>query len=56
MIHDALLVQAQLSQVNIQIRRLTASVLLVKALGGGWQNNGRPELEAGGAHVSAEIY
>jgi NodT family efflux transporter outer membrane factor (OMF) lipoprotein len=30
--------QAQLSQVNIQIRRLAASVLLVKALGGGWQS------------------
>lgn len=28
--------QAQLTQVNIQLRRLTASVLLIKALGGGW--------------------
>ncbi|HEY2686117.1 MAG TPA: efflux transporter outer membrane subunit [Steroidobacteraceae bacterium] len=28
--------QAQLSSVNIQLRRLTASVLLIKALGGGW--------------------
>jgi NodT family efflux transporter outer membrane factor (OMF) lipoprotein len=29
--------QAQLSNLNIRLRRLTASVLLVKALGGGWQ-------------------
>jgi outer membrane protein, multidrug efflux system len=28
---------AQLSAANIQVRRLTASVLLIKALGGGWQ-------------------
>lgn len=29
--------QAQLSNMNIQIRRMSASVLLVKALGGGWR-------------------
>ncbi len=28
---------AQLSAVSIQTRRLNASVLLVKALGGGWE-------------------
>ncbi len=30
--------QAQLTQVSIQQRRLSAAVLLVKALGGGWQD------------------
>jgi outer membrane protein TolC len=29
--------QAQLSNVTIQLRRMNASVLLVKALGGGWR-------------------
>ena len=29
--------QAQQSSVTIQLRRMNASVLLVKALGGGWQ-------------------
>jgi NodT family efflux transporter outer membrane factor (OMF) lipoprotein len=28
--------QAELSRINIQTRRLTAAVLLIKALGGGW--------------------
>jgi outer membrane protein TolC len=30
--------QAQLSDVSIQVRRMNASVLLVKALGGGWKS------------------
>jgi NodT family efflux transporter outer membrane factor (OMF) lipoprotein len=34
--------QAQIANVTIQLRRMNASVLLVKALGGGWQ---RPDLE-----------
>lgn len=40
--------QAQLSAASIQIRRMNASVLLVKAIGGGWQSsmidNSNPEL------------
>lgn len=31
--------QAQLSNVSIQLRRLDATVMLVKALGGGWHND-----------------
>jgi NodT family efflux transporter outer membrane factor (OMF) lipoprotein len=31
--------QAQLSRINIQTRRLNAAVLLIKALGGGWNQN-----------------
>jgi NodT family efflux transporter outer membrane factor (OMF) lipoprotein len=31
--------QAQISNVSIQMRRMNASVLLVKALGGGWQTS-----------------
>jgi NodT family efflux transporter outer membrane factor (OMF) lipoprotein len=38
--------QAQLANVSIQLRRLSASVLLVKALGGGWRSG---ELSAGDA-------
>jgi NodT family efflux transporter outer membrane factor (OMF) lipoprotein len=36
--------QAQLSAADIQIRRMSAAVLLIKALGGGWSSpsNGRP--------------
>jgi outer membrane protein TolC len=29
--------QAQITAVNIQARRMSASVLLIKALGGGWE-------------------
>jgi NodT family efflux transporter outer membrane factor (OMF) lipoprotein len=38
--------QAQLSAITIQTRRMTASVLLIKALGGGWQ---RPDDEQASA-------
>ncbi|HEY2779504.1 MAG TPA: efflux transporter outer membrane subunit [Steroidobacteraceae bacterium] len=31
--------QAQLANVSIQLRRMSASVLLVKALGGGWESS-----------------
>jgi outer membrane protein, multidrug efflux system len=34
--------QAQLASVTIQLRRMSASVLLVKALGGGWRSGGEP--------------
>jgi NodT family efflux transporter outer membrane factor (OMF) lipoprotein len=34
---ETVALQSQLSNVNIQLRRMNASVLLVKALGGGWQ-------------------
>lgn len=34
---ETALLQAQLTAVNIQLRRLNASVLLVKSLGGGWR-------------------
>ena len=36
---EAAALQAQLAAVNIQARRMSASVLLVKALGGGWQES-----------------
>ena len=42
--------QAQLANVSIQLRRLSASVLLVKALGGGWRSG---EFSAAGGEVSA---
>jgi NodT family efflux transporter outer membrane factor (OMF) lipoprotein len=35
--------QAQLVQVDVQLRRLSAGVLLVKALGGGWQHDNDSE-------------
>jgi outer membrane protein TolC len=31
--------QAQQSNLSIQLRRMNASVLLVKALGGGWERD-----------------
>jgi outer membrane protein TolC len=34
--------QAQLANVSIQLRRMSASVLLVKALGGGWRGTDTP--------------
>jgi NodT family efflux transporter outer membrane factor (OMF) lipoprotein len=37
---ETALLQAQLAAVNIQLRRLNASILLVKSLGGGWKNEG----------------
>jgi len=45
--------QAQLSNVTIQLRRMNASVLLVKALGGGWQK-AVPEQVAGAPHFARD--
>jgi outer membrane protein TolC len=39
--------QAQLANVTIQLRRMSSSVLLVKALGGGWEPR---ELRSASAH------
>jgi NodT family efflux transporter outer membrane factor (OMF) lipoprotein len=39
--------QAQLSAANIQMRRMIASAVLVKALGGGWQNFQTPQTDPG---------
>jgi outer membrane protein TolC len=39
---ETALLQAQLTAVNIQLRRLSASVLLVKSLGGGWKKADAP--------------
>jgi NodT family efflux transporter outer membrane factor (OMF) lipoprotein len=37
--------QAQLANVSIQLRRMSASVLLVKALGGGWRGADAPSAD-----------
>ncbi len=45
---------AQLSNVTIQLRRMNASVLLVKALGGGWQQGDAERADLhGAAHTVA---
>jgi NodT family efflux transporter outer membrane factor (OMF) lipoprotein len=43
--------QAQLSQADIEVRRISAGVLLVKALGGGWQP---PQLDTPVSTLSAQ--
>ena len=40
---ETIALQAQLSRVNILNRYMNASVLLVKALGGGWGNDARDQ-------------
>jgi outer membrane protein, multidrug efflux system len=42
--------QAQLSNVDIEMRRMSASVLLVKALGGGWRQSERAQARNVGGH------
>jgi len=49
---ESISLQAQLSYVTIQLRRMTASVLLVKALGGGWQKQ-EAKLAAAGSLTQA---
>jgi NodT family efflux transporter outer membrane factor (OMF) lipoprotein len=41
--NEAANLQAQLSNVNIEMRRMNASVLLIKALGGGWRGAPAPQ-------------
>ena len=45
--------QAQLSRVNILNRRMEASVLLVKALGGGWRTEQLGRAAGGDKMLSA---
>lgn len=45
--------QAQQSQVDIQTRRMSASVLLIKALGGGWSGDASRQAAADPAAVPA---
>jgi NodT family efflux transporter outer membrane factor (OMF) lipoprotein len=40
---ETTLLQAQLTEVSIQLRRLDATILLVKSLGGGWNDAGSSE-------------
>jgi NodT family efflux transporter outer membrane factor (OMF) lipoprotein len=56
--------QAQLSNVNIEMRRMSASVLLVKALGGGWrhadnaqaQTQGTPPVAGQASPLNASVH
>jgi NodT family efflux transporter outer membrane factor (OMF) lipoprotein len=52
---ETIALQAQLTRVNILNRRMNASVLLVKALGGGWrkQQLGQASLDGAPAELSA---
>jgi len=45
--NEAANLQAQLSNVSIETRRMNASVLLVKALGGGWRGASSLAFNAG---------
>ncbi len=43
---QAILLQDQVQALNILTRRMSASVLLVKALGGGWDTSKLPTVQA----------
>jgi outer membrane protein TolC len=43
---QAILLQTQRSAIDVQTRRMTASVLLVQALGGGWSDTQLPTVKS----------
>ena len=50
---ETIALQAQLSRVNILNRYMNASVLLVKALGGGWHNDALGQTQTSAAATAA---
>ena len=50
---ETIALQAQLSRVSILNRYMNASVLLVKALGGGWRNDALGQTQTSAAATAA---